>query len=283
MRKNDKKDMARMLFEAGMRLVDIAKEIGVPSGTVRRWKKEGQWETKTNERERAENDERSKKCTNKVPEKEIPSEERSEASVLSVQEEKLTDDEKEFCWHYARSLNMTSAARKVYELPPDAAQKKGSRLLKRKDIQEEVEKQKKIKYAEARISAEDIFQKYYDIAFADITNFVKFRGGSVSLLPSNTVDGTLISEVKSGKQGMSIKLADREKALEWLADHMDMATEEQKARIEHLRADTKRIEQESGPAADIQPAVIINDLPTQDTVVRGFEPGGNEDGPDQTE
>ena len=85
MRKNDKKDMARMLFEAGMRLVDIAKEISVPSGTVRRWKKEGQWEIKTNERERDENNERSEKYTNKVLEKEIPSKERSEASDLSVQ------------------------------------------------------------------------------------------------------------------------------------------------------------------------------------------------------
>ena len=50
---------------------------------------------------------------------------------------------------------------------------------------------------------------------------------------------TLISEVKQGKDGASIKLMDKHKALEWIADHMDMATEEQRARIEALRSKVK--------------------------------------------
>ena len=33
----------------------------------------------------------------------------------------------------------------------------------------------------------------------------------------------------------SIKLADRMKALQWLSDHMDLATEEQRARIARSR------------------------------------------------
>ena len=60
-------------------------------------------------------------------------------------------------------------------------------------------------------------------------NTVKFR-------ESETVDGSLISEVKQGKDGASIKLLDKMKALQWLTDHMDLATEEQKARIAVLRA-----------------------------------------------
>ena len=52
------------------------------------------------------------------------------------------------------------------------------------------------------------------------------------------VDGTIISEVKQGRDGASIKLADRMKALQWLSEHMDLATEEQKARIEQIRAKT---------------------------------------------
>lgn len=38
-----------------------------------------------------------------------------------------------------------------------------------------------------------------------------------------------------GKDGISIKLADKMKALLWLADHMDMATEEQRAKIDLLK------------------------------------------------
>ena len=55
---------------------------------------------------------------------------------------------------------------------------------------------------------------------------------------SEDVDGTLITEVKQGKDGASIKLVDKMKALQWLADHMDIATAEQKAKIEQIRAKT---------------------------------------------
>lgn len=62
-------------------------------------------------------------------------------------------------------------------------------------------------------------------------NTVKFK-------QSEDVDGTLIMEVKQGKDGASIKLVDKMKALQWLADHMDIATVEQKAKIEQIRAKT---------------------------------------------
>ena len=42
--------------------------------------------------------------------------------------------------------------------------------------------------------------------------------------------------MKQGRDGASIKLADRMKALAWLSDHMDLATAEQKARIAALKA-----------------------------------------------
>ena len=116
----------------------------------------------------------------------------------------------------------------------------------------------------------DIFQKNMDIAFADITDFVEFgrekvqvmgafgpveiedqeTGEKVPLMKeinsvrfreSVRVDGTLITEVKQGKDGASIKLADRMRALDWIAGHMDLASEEQKARIAQLRAQTDKL------------------------------------------
>ena len=58
-----------------------------------------------------------------------------------------------------------------------------------------------------------------------IVNTAKFKD-------SLDVDGTILTEVKQGKDGAGIKLADRMKALQWLADHMNLATEEQRAKIE---------------------------------------------------
>ena len=63
------------------------------------------------------------------------------------------------------------------------------------------------------------------------TNYVRVKD-------SSAVDGTIISEVKQGRDGLSIKLADRMKALQWLTDHMDMATAEQRAKIEQIKANT---------------------------------------------
>lgn len=103
------------------------------------------------------------------------------------------------------------------------------------------------------LKQEDIFQKYMDIAFADMNDFMSFGQeeietdygprmvNSVRLKESDQVDGTLITEVKQGRDGVSVKLADRMKAIDWLADHMDIATAEQKAKIEQIRAKTEQI------------------------------------------
>ena len=50
------------------------------------------------------------------------------------------------------------------------------------------------------------------------------------------MDGTILSEVKQGKDGASIKLSDRMKALQWLSDHMNIATERQQAEVALLKA-----------------------------------------------
>ena len=117
------------------------------------------------------------------------------------------------------------------------------------------------------LKQEDIFQKFMDIAFADVTDYVSFGRENIQVMgafgpvmvenketgekevlekevntvkfkQSEDVDGTLITEVKQGKDGASIKLVDKMKALQWLSDHMDIATAEQKAKIEQIRAKT---------------------------------------------
>ena len=89
-----------------------------------------------------------------------------------------------------------------------------------------------------------------------IVNVVQFR-------ESDEVDGTLISEVKQGRDGASIKLSDRMKALNWLADHMDFATPEQKAKVRKLEAETERIQRSGAPENEDDGVEIINDIPAE--------------------
>lgn len=151
----------------------------------------------------------------------------------------------------------------------------GSQLLRNIKVREQIQRLKQNRLNREFLEEPDIFQKYMDIAFADMTEFVQFGHKEVPVIgpdglpvevtdeetgerkqltreinvvrfrDSDEVDGTLISEVKQGRDGASIKLADRMKALDWISSHMSLATEEQKAKIEHLRANTEKLKSDS--------------------------------------
>ena len=101
-------------------------------------------------------------------------------------------------------------------------------------VKDELQKLKQAKLNRAMLSEDDIFQKYIDIAFADITDFLEFGNEEVdgefgrytrsyvNIKHSFEVDGTLISEVSQGKDGVKVKLQDKMRALQWLSDRMDL-------------------------------------------------------------
>lgn len=72
-----------------------------------------------------------------------------------------------------------------------------------------------------KIDIEDLIQQQIDIARADVTDFVDIRNGFVTM--REDMDGTLIKEIKNTKSGISIKLYDKQKAIDWLAKNMDTA------------------------------------------------------------
>jgi phage terminase small subunit len=61
----------------------------------------------------------------------------------------------------------------------------------------------------------------------------------VDLAESTEVDGTLITEVKQGRDGISIKLADKMKALDFLTKHMDLLDDRE---LKQLKVEKTRIE-----------------------------------------
>lgn len=179
-----------------------------------------------------------------------------------MQNTNLTDKQQLFCLYYIRSFNATKAYQKAYGVDYATAASIGYRLLANDGVKEEIRRLKQEKLNREFLSEPDIFQKYMDIAFADITDYVEFgnetftdpetdqevRYSYVNLKDSKNVDGTLISEVSKGRDGAKIKLADRMKALQWLTDHMDLATEEQRYRVAALKAKVQTNDDE--PADD---------------------------------
>ena len=238
-------------------LAEIASQLNISPGTVRGWKSKDSWDKKLNGTFQ-KSMERSK--NKKVEEKKAA--ERYVEQVMKNPD--LTDKQRLFCIYYSRCFNATKAYQKAYECDYFTAKAHGFELLQSVAVKAEILRLKQSRLNRELLDEHDIFQKYLDIAFADVTDFVEFgqeeeyvigqfglvqvedpvtgkkaplkqKVNTVRFRESDSIDGTLITEVKNGKNGASIKLADRMKALEWLAEHMDIATEEQKARIAVLK------------------------------------------------
>ena len=251
-------EQAKTLYDKGLKLIDIANQLGIPEGTVRSWKNRYNWDCNVAKEKR--NVAKTKK--NKKQNQEEPSVD--EISSI-IENPELTDKQRLFCIHYIRSFNATKAYQKAYGCSYENAMQNGSRMLRNDKVKEEILRLKQERLNREFLSEADIFQKYMDIAFADITDYMTFGTEEVPVMAmygpvkikdpetgeekqltkivntvrfkdSSEVDGTILSEVKQGKDGASIKLSDRMKALQWLSDNMKLGTEQQLARLEQQRA-----------------------------------------------
>lgn len=240
---------------------EISQKLNVPEKTISGWKCKDKWNQKMNG-VLQKNTEYSEPKKNRK--KDVAIEEVNQI----IENSELTDKQRLFCIYYVRCFNATKAYQKAYECSYETAMANGYKMLRNTQIKSEIHNLKQTRLNREFLTEEDIFQKYIDIAFADITDFLEFtteevlvmsmygpvkvenpetgqkevlkeRSNVVRFKDSSMVDGTIISEVKQGRDGASIKLADRMKALQWLSEHMDLATEEQKARIGVLKARAK--------------------------------------------
>ncbi|MDD5873687.1 MAG: terminase small subunit [Clostridia bacterium] len=266
-KQNSKAEEAKKMYEAGKKLVEIAQALGVPPGTVRRWKSTYKWDGERSDLKSERSGKKSERSHNKINDKNKAVAEEVEQVVSNAG---LTDKQRLFCIYYVRCFNAAKAYQKAYGVSYATAKSAGYRMLTNVRVKEEIMNLKSDRMNRELLTADDIFQKYIDIAFADMNDYLEWREEDVPVITafgplkdekgnvitrktnvlhfkdSNDVDGTIVSEVTMGNKP-AVKLADRLKALNWLADHMDIATEKQKAEIELLRT---RIGDDSTDAGD---------------------------------
>lgn len=228
---DEQKERAKQLYLLGMKLVDIAAKLGRPEGTIRRWKSTFKWDEEDLKNKSECSDKKSERSHRKEPgnKKEL-----SEEIKLAAENGELNDKQKLFCVLYVKSFNATKAYQKAYDCNYETAMVNGSRLLKNAKIKEQVLFLKQNRMNRELFSEEDIFQKYIDIAFADVTDYVKIEQGFARVVDSDRIDGTVVGEIKMGRFGAQVRMNDRMQALKWLSEHMDLATAEQRKRLEDL-------------------------------------------------
>ncbi|MDK0979362.1 terminase small subunit [Clostridium perfringens] len=240
--------------DGDIKLIDIAKELNIKDSQIRKWKSQDNWDEKLKGTLPISKSNVTNQNKNKTNIKKDSKEPIAEEVKEVLENAELTDKQRLFCIYYIKYFNATKAYKKAYGCSYETAMVEGFRTLRNPKIELEIEKLKQHKLNQVMLSEEDIFQRYMDIAFSDITDYVNFgkkeievskdeddnpvmiEVNYVDFKDSNEVDGTIISEVSQGKNGVSIKLHDKMKALQWLSDHMNIATDKQKAELEVLKS-----------------------------------------------
>ena len=277
-KKTDRQIAKEMYLESNgtIALVEIAEKLDRPPGTVRGWKSKDNWDDYLDGASQPKMERSGKKTERSRPKRNAPKKVKPKAKpkitkeVLDqLEDADLTDMQRLFCLYYVKSFNATQSAIKA-GYSPDSAHVQGSRLLNNDKIREEIRRLKDSMTSELFVDAMDVLNQYAKIAFADITEFVEFGQEEVEVMTAfgplmeedpdtgekvpvtkvvNTVrfkdsallDGQLISEVRQGRDGASIKLLDKMRALEKLEKYFDLIPDTWKRKIEEEKLALDRL------------------------------------------
>lgn len=168
-------------------------------------------------------------------------------AVEELNNSDLTEKQKQFCLLYLQYFNATKAYKEAYEVDYKTANANGSRMIVNASIKKELARLKKAQQQELFVNSLDIKKEWVKQAFADMTDFVEFKTTRESVLEevgvdpetgepmlvereraysqlllkhSDDVDGTVIQEVKQGRDGVTVKLYDKQKAMSELMKHL---------------------------------------------------------------
>lgn len=252
-------DDAYLDYQAGMKYKDIAEKYGVSINTVKSWKSR-KWGNAPNEKVAHKTNKRL----------------HTKKAQPVIENDELTEQQKMFCLLYLQYFNATKAYQEAYQVDYKTANASGARLLVNVSIKNELDRLKAELQSDIYLDIKDLIREYTKQAFADITDFVEFgtktetetvqleefeitdevdenglpvindtkrvehKWSFVNLKESAEVDGTLIQEVKRGRDGVSIKLYDKQKAMEALMRYLSIDDDQKR---EKMRLEIEKLQQ----------------------------------------
>ena len=285
-KKNPLADKAYEMYKNGEKLVDIAAALNVPSGTVRRWKSTHKWDS---ERSVTKSERSHKKEVDNIVLVE-------DGTKETLENNDLTAEQQMFCIYYSRTFNAAQSYQKAYGCSYESAIANGSRLITFDKVKNEINRLKEIKRQQIIAEESDFVEMQMRIAFSDIGNYLSFgrekvkvigaygpiknpetgeyltqEVNSVRLSESKNVDTQIIQEVKQGKDGVSVKLADKQKAIDWLDRYFEM-NPDNKHRKEY---DKRKLEMEL-LKLEMQTKESADDTPEQDNFLDALNQSAKE-------
>lgn len=239
-------DKAYEMYKSGMKLVNIADQLGCSAATIRTWKNRYKWDDNGSEtfQKKMKRNVSAKKKKAVIPV--------DDGTKETLQNDDLTPEQQMFCIYYSRTFNATQSYLNAFGCSYETAMVNGCLLLRNTKVRAEIERLKEIKRQQIVAGADDIVELQMRIAFADIGNYVSFGQKEVTdietdetymisvvdLKESKNTDTQLIQEVKRGKDGVSMKLADKQKAIDWLSKYFLVHPDDKyKAEFDKKRAE----------------------------------------------
>ena len=252
-------EKAEQDYILGMKYKDIAEKYGTTINTVKSWKKRYAWS-------RGEGAHKAEKVSTQkskgAPKKEAPIDDGTKATL---QNDELTPEQQMFCIYYSRTFNAAQSYQKAYGCQYTTAVAHGYELLSNVVVKAEIERLKELKRQRIIAGEADFVEMQMRIAFADIGDYLSFgretvrimgafgpvkdpetgeyltkEVNAIRLAESCNVDTQIIQEVKQGKDGVSLKLADKQKAYDWLTKYFLLHPDDKyKAEFDKKRAEVK--------------------------------------------
>ncbi|ELC8386672.1 terminase small subunit [Clostridium perfringens] len=275
--------------DGDIKLIDIAKELNIKDSLIRKWKSQDNWDDKLKGALPINKSNVTNQNKNKYNIKKDSKEPIAEEVKEVLENTELTDKQRLFCIYYIERFNATWAYQKAYECEYDTAKANASRMLTNANIKKEIKRLTNECLEEQRVEAKliykRIFQKYIDIAFSDIGDYLSFKKvrknkwttnedgedipvinpetgeqdyfeyNVVELNDSKELDTSILQEVSEGKDGVKIKLYDKLKAFQWLEDHIEYSTEEQRLKVDKLKTEIEVLKAKVDKK-DIEPITI---------------------------
>lgn len=219
-------------YMLGMKYKDIAAKYGVTINTVKSWKQRNGWSRKKDSEEKGctQTDKKGahknkKGCTQNNRVAPVQPEAETEELQEPSQEGELSEKQRLFCLYYIKYRNQVKAYQKAFQCSYECAHANASKLWQNMAVKREIDRTLEELHQDIRIDIKDLIQQQIDIARADIHDFVDIIGSSVRV--RGDMDGTLVKEIKETKEGISIKLYDKQKAIEFLKNNLPDETDGQ--------------------------------------------------------
>lgn len=235
-------ELAFQDYILGKSYKDIAEKHNVSINTVKSWKRRYSWERDKpvkGTQKSAHNAHKKEKVCKGVQE-----------DKKSAETKELSDQVKRFCYHYVRTHNKQQSALLAGYGGPNKSKESAAvqsvRLFQRQEVRGEIERLSELFREEIALDIRDYLSFLVKIVGADIGDYLKFGQKEVPVMTScgpafdeetgeaitrvinyvdlnegAELDTSIIEEVKQGKDGISVKLADKKWAWEQLAKYFD--------------------------------------------------------------